>query len=75
MIGEGPICVYCIHRIGQTLTCAAFNGQPIPAEIILNDFDHRAPHLNDNGLQFEEDPNNPMPAQADPFHPARMGAA
>lgn len=33
-------------------TCNAFpNG--IPEEIIRNEFDHRKPHPQDNGIQFE----------------------
>jgi hypothetical protein len=66
MIGEAPICVYCLHLARPSLTCTAFP-EGIPDEIIKNEFDHREPHPGDRGIQWEPDPERPMPAWADPM--------
>jgi hypothetical protein len=45
------LCEFCRHRrAGQT--CAAFPGG-IPIEVYWGDFDHRLPHPDDHGIQFE----------------------
>ncbi|GAB5492415.1 MAG: hypothetical protein Phog2KO_26300 [Phototrophicaceae bacterium] len=51
-------CLYCKHfhilnRSG--LFCDAFP-DGIPDEIVKGHFDHRKPHPNDNGVQFEINP-------------------
>jgi hypothetical protein len=46
------------------LTCDAFP-EGIPDDIIYNDFDHRSPHADDNGLQY--DPTAPGEPNPDPF--------
>lgn len=56
IINEG--CLFCIHFRGyknRVPKCDAFaNG--IPSEIRRALFDHRKPHPEDNGLQFELNP-------------------
>lgn len=53
-----PICWWCKHfepdilAVHQAYQCGAFDTQ-IPAAIIDGTYDHREPHPNDNGLQFE----------------------
>ena len=52
--GEGDLewsqCVSCKHKTG--LTCKAFP-EGIPKEMLRNQFDHRNPHPDDNGIRFE----------------------
>lgn len=48
-------CASCKHFDGGDLernVCTAFPGG-IPREIINGDFDHRQPHPEDNGIQYE----------------------
>jgi hypothetical protein len=52
------ICGECAHFSEEAReedhrpTCAAFPGG-IPDEILFDGFDHREPHPDDNGIQFE----------------------
>lgn len=55
-----PLCNFCRHfnlesleNLGQPLKCKAFP-DGLPIEIWANNFDHRTPHLNDGGIQFEK---------------------
>lgn len=48
-------CLKCRHLerpIQGPGRCSAFP-EAIPAEIMFNDFDHRKPYPNDNGIRFE----------------------
>lgn len=67
-----PICFQCKHyrppsysnNPPQRPYCAAFpNG--IPIDIFRSTFDHREPHPDDNGIQFE--PSNPNQPLSDDF--------
>ena len=65
--GITPICVFCKHldisgkpknvstqlKVLPTPGCKAFPAG-IPYEITTNGFDHRTPHPDDNGIQFEK---------------------
>jgi len=54
-----PLCWWCRHfdtaayENEYAYRCAAFP-QRIPAEIINIEYDHRAPHPDDDGTQFEQ---------------------
>jgi hypothetical protein len=54
-----PLCWWCkhfdaeAHRRQHVWRCAAFAGN-IPPAIINNEYDHREPHPDDNGTQFEQ---------------------
>ena len=56
MIGNAPICLECkhFHRDSKRegFTCDAFP-DGVPEEIIMGEFDHRKPHPDDRGIQFE----------------------
>lgn len=43
-------CALCVHlsTIGPILACTAFPGG-IPDAIVINDFDHRRPYIDDEG--------------------------
>jgi hypothetical protein len=43
------------------MSCNAFP-DGIPMEILMNKFDHRKPHVGDQGIQFD-----PLPGQKSPF--------
>ena len=48
-----PMCVYCKHRIGVSVTCEAYP-EGIPEEIFFtSEIDHREPYEGDDGIQFE----------------------
>jgi hypothetical protein len=52
-------CAFCRHAI-EPGRCAAFpNGGDIPLEITEGEFNHRFPHPDDNGIQFEFRDNEP----------------
>lgn len=44
-------CLGCARWQGDA-QCEAFEGQ-IPTEILVNEFDHRTAHPDDNGLRYE----------------------
>jgi len=60
-----PQCQFCRHFHDDREDgnfCDAFpDGTGIPAEIILNQFDHRQPHDGDHGIQFDALPDEHHP--------------
>ena len=58
-----PICLSCIHYVDDDepgFRCAAFP-DGIPDAIIRSERDHREPYRGDQGLRFEQDPQQPEP--------------
>ena len=59
-----PICLWCTRfhgNQGRPFTCDAFPDE-IPDDIFFTSrIDHRKPVRGDHGLQFEEDPHDPLP--------------
>lgn len=63
-----PICLSCAHLdpslVGR-MKCAAFPDEPgIPDPIVDNELDHRLPVDGDNGIVFEQDPEQDPPELA-----------
>ena len=60
-----PQCIYCKHLQPDKRTedgrwrCKSFGTDPIPQEILLNQFDHRHKHPNDAGLLYDPKPGSP----------------
>lgn len=60
---QTALCWFCKHLIVENhkpinLRCKAFPNE-IPDEIIRSwEFDHREPHPDDNGIQFEKETNH-----------------
>jgi len=50
------ICHKCIHVDENGVTCKAFP-DGIPVAILNGEFDHHKPHPDDNGIQFEKNPD------------------
>lgn len=65
MIGDAPLCLFCIHYtgMGERLgpTCIAFP-KGIPDRIFYDAEDHKKPVKGDHGLQFVQDPKKPKPS-------------
>ncbi len=55
--GRSPLCIWCKHLILERgihiSKCKAFS-EEIPEEIWELEYDHREPHPDDNGIQFEK---------------------
>jgi len=57
MIDLGPRCLFCKHFIKDApLACRAYPNL-IPVEIFSGKVEHLSPRKDDNGFQFELDPN------------------
>jgi hypothetical protein len=55
------MCLYCAHYNRESkVTCAAFP-DGIPWPILLSEVDHRKPYPGDGDLQFQPDPEHPLP--------------
>lgn len=71
--GETPLnmtmCMFCEHfrSTDGAERCAAFDGEPIPQEILDMNFDHRWPHPEDNGLRFEPTEDAPEELKQSPL--------
>ncbi len=56
-----PLCWWCshfdpyAHKVQKVWRCAAFP-EKIPGAIINGEYDHREPHPDDNGMQFQQQP-------------------
>lgn len=60
-----PICVFCVNLLPNNeevlgLCCRAFP-DGIPDEVVFGQHLHQTPLKNDQGIQFAEDPENPIP--------------
>jgi len=53
---DDGICNDCIHVRDNGYECDAFP-DGIPNEILTGEIDHHKPHPDDNGIQFEKNPN------------------
>jgi hypothetical protein len=61
------MCYSCVHLTRpldpnhvKPLMCEAYP-EAIPWPILLSEVDHRKPHEGDSGIQFEQDPKQPIP--------------
>ena len=65
---DSKLCPVCKHFLGRNdrlvWICKAFP-EEIPVEIVDNEFDHRNPYPNDNGIQFEIEDGITLPKWVD----------
>jgi hypothetical protein len=72
--GPSSLCLFCKHwDVPQPLrriwVCSAFP-RGIPDEIGYGDFNHRKPHPEDNGIQFELVEGSTLPDWVEEFYPS-----